>query len=193
MSDGRREEVPMFGSMTEFFEKVNVLVPAGFTAGDTIDLVTLKIRGYGYNLIEGAGLENRPVYEIVNDMGVKTFTVKNVDPSDFAGDNNGNSLSPLGTIFEGKGLDSFGDCFGEISVVVISTTNGQKQLKEKKYIVNTGSLTNAESYTGALHAPPAEGTIEVMIYDENWSPVTMTNAGIVTGLQFSSYIITGAL
>ncbi len=179
VSGVKREEVPMFGSMTEFFEKVNVLVPAGFGTGDTIDVITLKIRGYGYDLIEGAETENRPVYEIVNDMGIKTFTVKNVDTADFVDDNNGNKSSSLATLFQDKDLNSFGDCYGEISSAVVSTVNGQKQLKEKKYIVNTGSLTNAESYTGALHAPPAEGTIEVMIYDENWSPVTMTNAGIV--------------
>ncbi|HSW59425.1 MAG TPA: hypothetical protein VLJ60_01435, partial [bacterium] len=179
ITDSGKEEVPMFGSMTEFFDKVNVIVPSGFGAGDTIDLITIKIRGYGYALVESAGLENRPVYEIVNDMGIKTFTIKDIDPSGFIDDNNGNRYASLGTLLQDKDLNSFGECFGEISAAVVSTVNGHKQLREKKYVVNTGSLTNAESYTGALQSPPVEGTIEVMIYNENWNLVTMTNAGII--------------
>lgn len=169
-------EVPIFSSMWQLLEKVSVIVPSGQLT--SIDSVSIKIRGFGFDVVNSGQIDKRPVYEISSDMGIKTFAIKNPEIASFNVDENGQYYSDLAALFEGKELDSFGDCYGDISVAVISTVEGAKHVRVKNYRVNIGSLSQAESVAGTINSKPETGNLAVYLFAENWSPMTVSNAGI---------------
>lgn len=180
VKDNSKKEVPIFSSVFDLFDNVYAVMPDVFAVGDKISVISVKIHGYGYSLNVENGSDKRPVYDIVNDMGIKTFTIKDVDDEKFTKDDSGLRTRSLSAIFESVDLDSFGDCYGEVTVSVISAVGGKKHLREKNFSINTGSISDAENAEGAVqNSVNSSAVLEVYIYDENYALMPLSNSGII--------------
>ncbi len=175
---GANTEVPIFTSVLDLLGKVRVEVPAGLETTDVINSITVRIGGHGYTMDTGAG-DERPVYEINGDMGYKTFSLKDVDYSGFPESQTGGQSTDLAGLFEGEDVNAFGDCFADVSIILVSTVGGNKHIRTKNYRINVGSLQDAESYAGTVSNGPANGEIRVMLVDETWQSIKVNNGGIV--------------
>lgn len=178
MDGGASTEVPIFSNVLELLDKVRVVVPSGLQAADVINSITVKIRGHGYKMNAGTG-DERPVYDIDSDMGYKTFSLKDVDYSDFPEDQTGTRTISISTLFESAGVNAFGDCFADVSIILVSTVGGNKHIRTKNYRINVGSLQDAESYAGTVSNSPVNGQIRVSLVDETWQSIKVNNGGIV--------------
>lgn len=171
-------EVPIFPSILDLLGKVKVIVPSGLENTDVINSITLKIGGHGYNMETGTG-DERPVYDIGSDMGFKTFSLKDVDYSGFPENQAGVLSMDLATLFEGEGVNAFGDCFADVSIILVSTVDGNRHIRIKNYRVNVGSLQEAESYAGTLSNSPVNGEMRIMLYNDSGESIKVKNGGVV--------------
>jgi len=179
IKENRPFEVPIFENITDLLNQVNVVVPSGLLETDVINSISVKINGYGYIMNTTGGSDLRPGYETDSSMGIKTFTVNDLNYSGFSMTEGEQKFETLANIFSEQDLNVFGNCIADVSVVLISTVDGKKYTRTKNYMISIGSIENAESYAGTIQSRQSTGEIQVSIYNEVGQILDIKNGGVV--------------
>jgi len=174
MMGSKSLEVPVFGTMFDMLEMIDIVVPDSFKDSWKYKNSTVQMHGYGYDATgENAG--ERAGYKVKNDMGLKSFVVKDIDFTGFEQDGLGNRVANLAQIFAGESMEVFGECYVEISIVNVFTVNGKEIVRERSFAANI-ALTAEDS--DGVKATVSGGKIVVNIVENMGDGTVLPDSGI---------------
>ena len=167
-------ETPLFEAMFDMLGMIDVIVPASYSDSWKFKNATIKMHGYGY-VATGTDDSERKGFKVDSDMGIKSFVKKDIDFTAFDQDGDGNRVANLAQIFAGENLETFGNCFVEISIVNVFTVDGDEKVKERSF---TAAVSQSFNNTDAVLADKTKGKINFYLVENMGEGTPLPDAGI---------------
>jgi len=167
-------EVPVFGAMFDMLGMIDIVVPDSFNDSWKFKNSTVKMHGYGY-VAAGENAGERPGFKINNDLGIKSFVLKDIDFTEFEQDGDGNRVANLAQLFAAESMEVFGECYVEISIVNFFTINGKEVVRERNFKANIAD--SAETLYGVKVNAPS-GKIYINITENMGEGTSLPDAGV---------------
>ena len=172
--DEKNMEVPVFGAMFDMLGMIDVVVPVEFNDAWKFKNATVKMHGYGY-VETGLNDGERKGFKVDNDMGIKSFVKKDIDFTTFDQDGDGNRVANLAQIFAEENMETFGECYVEISIVSVFTINGDEKVRERKF---TAAISQSAENSDTTIMNRVKGKLHITLQENMGEGTPLPDAGI---------------